>query len=69
MSSHVYEVLIRGRMRPELMVYFTDWKVHTEADGLTRLTGGALDQSQLLGILAALDDLHTEIVSINRLPS
>ena len=65
MTSHVYEVIVRGRMSPELMASLEGFVIDTGDDGLTRLVGGVPDQPQLLGLLAAFDDLHIEVVSVN----
>jgi hypothetical protein len=65
MTSHVYEVIVRGRMSPELMASLEGFAIDTGDDGLTRLVGDVPDQPQLLGLLAAFDDLHIEVVSVN----
>lgn len=65
MSSHIYQVMVRGRMSPALMASFAAFEIDTDADGLTRLIGDVPDQSHLLGLLTALNDLHIEIVSVN----
>ncbi len=65
MTSHVYEVIVRGRMSPELMASLGGFAIDTGDDGLTRLVGDVPDQPQLLGLLAAFDDLHIEVVSVN----
>jgi len=65
MTSHVYEVIVRGRMSPELMASLAGFAIDTGDDGLTRLVGDVPDQPQLLGLLAAFDDLHIEVVSVN----
>jgi hypothetical protein len=65
MTSHVYEVIVRGRMSPELMASLPGFAIDTGDDGLTRLVGDVPDQPQLLGLLAAFDDLHIEVVSVN----
>jgi hypothetical protein len=68
MTSHVYEVIVRGRMSPELMASFAGFEIDTDTDGLTRLVGDVPDQTELLGLLAAFDDLHIEVVSVNPVP-
>lgn len=67
MSSHAYQVMVRGRMGPALMASFAGFQIDTDVDGSTRLTGDVQDQSHLIGLLAALNDLHIEIVSVNRI--
>lgn len=65
MSSHLYQVIVRGRMSPALMASFEGFHIVTGTDGLTRIVADVADQSHLLGLLAALNDLHIEIVSVN----
>lgn len=65
MSSRIYQVMVRGRMSPALMASFAAVRVDIETGGLTRLISEVPDQSHLLGLLAALNDLHIEIVSVN----
>ncbi len=65
MTPHVYEVVVRGRMSPDLMAALEGFEIVTTGDGLTRITGDVPDQPRLLGLLAAFDDLHIEVVSVN----
>ena len=69
MTSHVFEVVVRGRMSDELVAALDGFVVVTGDDGLTRVVGDVLDQPRLLGLLAAFDDLHMEVVSVNRVPA
>lgn len=69
MTSHVYEVIVRGRMSPELIASLGGFTIDTDDDGLTRLVGDVPDQPLLLGLLAAFDDLHIEVVSVNTVSS
>jgi len=65
MTSHVFEVVVRGRMSDELMAALQGFTVETRDDGLTRVVGDVEDQPRLLGLLAAFDDLHMQVVSVN----
>ena len=65
MTSHVFEVVVRGRMSDELMAALQGFTVETRDDGLTRVVGDVDDQPRLLGLLAAFDDLHRQVVSVN----
>lgn len=65
MTSHVFEVVVRGRMSDELMAALHGFTVETRDDGLTRVVGNVEDQPRLLGLLAAFDDLHMQVVSVN----
>lgn len=63
--SSVIEVVVRGRPGGELRDALVDFDVRTDPDGLTRIVGEFADQSRLLGLLHAMDDLHVELVSVN----
>lgn len=65
MTSHVYQVIVRGRMSAELMASLEGFTIATDEGGLTRLVGDVPDQPELIGLLAAFDDLHIEVVSVN----
>lgn len=65
MTSHVFEVVVRGRMSADLIAALDGFTIETDDDGLTRLVGDVPDQPRLLGLLAAFDDLHIEVVSVN----
>jgi hypothetical protein len=65
MTSHVFEVVVRGRMSDELKAALHGFTVETRDDGLTRVVGDVEDQPRLLGLLAAFDDLHMQVVSVN----
>ena len=65
MHSQIAEVVVRGRMSSELIAALDGFEVTTGADGLTRVVGSVPDQPRLLGLLAAFDDLHIEVVSVN----
>lgn len=65
MTSHVFEVVVRGRMSDELVAALEGFTVETRDDGLTRVVGDVEDQPRLLGLLAAFDDLHMQVVSVN----
>ena len=65
MTSHVFEVVVRGRMSDELMAALDGFTIETSDDGLTRVVGDVEDQPRLLGLLAAFDDLHMQVVSVN----
>jgi hypothetical protein len=65
MSAHVVELVVRGRLSPELVMALDGFDVETNDDGLTRIVGSVADQARLFGILDMLDDLHIEVVSVN----
>jgi hypothetical protein len=67
-SSQSFEVVVKGRMSADLIAVLDGFAIETDAEGLTRLVGDIPDQTRLLGMLAAFDDLHMEVVSVNVLP-
>jgi hypothetical protein len=69
MTSHVFEVVVRGRMSDELIAALDGFAVDTGDDGLTRVVGRVEDQPRLLGLLTAFDDLHMQVVSVNPVPA
>ena len=69
MTSQIFEVVVRGRMSPELIAALDGFAIETGADGLTRVVGDVPDQPRLLGLLGAFDDLHIEVVSVNPVSS
>lgn len=66
MEAHVYEVVIDGVMSPDLIASFPGFEISIDSDGRTVLIGEVLDQSHLLGLLMALNDLHIDLVSLNQ---
>lgn len=69
MTSRVFEVVVRGRMSDDLIAALDGFTVATDDEGLTRVIGDVQDQPRLLGLLAAFDDLHMEVVSVNPVPA
>jgi hypothetical protein len=69
MTSRVFEVVVRGRMSDELIAALDGFRVAGDDDGLTHVVGDVEDQPRLLGLLAAFDDLHMEVVSVNPVPA
>lgn len=65
MNARVVEVVVRGRIGPELAFALEGFHVETDEAGLTRIRGLVTDQAQLLGLLDVLDDLNIEVVSMN----
>ena len=66
MSAHLVEVVITGRLGPSLVHALDGYDVTTRGDGTTSVTGVIEDQSELRGLLAVLDGLNIEVVSVNR---
>lgn len=66
MTPQRFEVVVRGRMSPELISALEGFAVDTDDEGLTRVVGDISDQPHLLGLLGAFADLHIEVVSVNQ---
>ncbi len=65
MRAQVMELIVRGRLSPELILALDGFDVMTDERGLTRIIGPVADQSRLLGVLELFDGLHIEVVSVN----
>ncbi|NYE20910.1 hypothetical protein [Microbacterium immunditiarum] len=63
------ELIVRGRLSPELILTLDGFDVMTDERGFTRITGPVADQSRLLGVLELFDGLHIEVVSVNPVES
>ncbi|CAH0172282.1 MAG: hypothetical protein ACRDVF_08955 [Microbacterium sp.] len=67
--TQVFEVLVRGRMSPQLAQALDGFTVQPRPGGLTSILGPIDDQPRLLGLLGAFDDLHIEVISVNPVPA
>ena len=65
MSAQVMEVVVRGRLGPNLVAALEAFAVETDAAGLTRIVGPVDDQAKLFGLLDLFDQLHIEVISVN----
>ncbi len=65
MSSHIMEVVVEGRLGPELIATLTGFDVEFRDNGQSRIVGAVSDQAKLLGLLDLFAELHIEVVSIN----
>ena len=64
-GPHEVEVVVRGKLGPDLIAALPEFAVESAADGCTRVVGAIPDQSRLIGLLDMLDGLHIEVVSVN----
>lgn len=64
-EPHEVEVVVRGRLGPDLIAALQGFTVAAVADGRTSLVGQICDQARLIGLLEMLDELHIEVVSVN----
>ncbi|MDY0908247.1 hypothetical protein [Microbacterium sp. CFBP9034] len=68
MGIHVIEIIVRGRLGPELSAALDGFSLTAEGT-CTRIVGSIPDQARLLGLLEMLDQLHVEVVSVNPIPA
>ena len=65
MSARVIEMVLRGRLSPELIYALEGFGVRTDDQGLTRVAGQVDDQARLMGLLDLFANLHIEVVSMS----
>ncbi len=63
----IYQIRIRGHLRPEWTDWFGGLAVTLEEDGDTLLTGRVVDQAELYGLLKKVRDLGMPLLSVNRI--
>ncbi|MCA6078952.1 hypothetical protein [Fulvivirga sedimenti] len=65
-KNAVYQIRLAGKITPILINYIDDMQIRQEIGQDTiSLVGWLPDQSALLGLLNALNDIHYEILSVN----
>ena len=62
-----YEIRVQGRLDPRWCTYLDGVHLAPTGDGTTVLTGRAIDQAALHGLLAGLRDLDLPLVSVTRI--
>ena len=62
--SEVYELRVRGHLDGRLARWLGDLTIVRNADGTSTITASATDQSRLHGLLTALRDLGTTLLSL-----
>lgn len=68
-GSQVVEIVVRGKLGPDLVAALQGFAVEDAVDGCSRVVGGIPDQARLIGLLEMLDELHIEVVSVNPVPA
>ena len=63
----VYQIRIKGHLRPQWADWFDGLTITLEEDGDTLLTGQVIDQAALHGLLKKVRDLGLPLVSVNRI--
>ncbi len=59
------EIVVRGRLGPDLIDALDGYAVSTDDVGTTHIVGSVPDQPALLGLLDIFRDLNIEVVSVN----
>ena len=59
-----YELVVRGELGDRFGVVFDDMRLE-RVDGRTAIAGEVRDQAQLHGLIARIEDLGLELVSVN----
>jgi hypothetical protein len=65
MPIQTFEVVVRGRLSPALLVAFDGFEATHFERGLTHLVGHGADQQGLYRLFGLLRDLNIELVSMN----
>ena len=61
----VYQIRIKGHLGPQWSEWFDGLTITLEEDGNTLLTGTAVDQAALHGLLKQVRDLGMPLLSVN----
>jgi len=65
-ALHPYRVKICGHLSDQRAKLFAGWQVTLTPDGHTILSGEAIDQAALFGILIRIRDSGMSLLSVNR---
>lgn len=65
MREQSFEIIVRGRLSPELAATLIGYEVRVDPDALTHVTGPVTDQAALHGLLAMFARLNIDLVSVN----
>ena len=66
MTKAIYQIRIRGYLRPEWSEWFDGMTITHESNGDTILSGSVRDQAALHGLLTRVRDLGLTLVSVNQ---
>lgn len=66
MTKAIYQMRIRGYLRPECSEWFEGMIITHESNGDTILSGPVRDQAALHGLFARVRDLGLPLVSVNQ---
>lgn len=65
MQPQVMEIVVRGRIGPDLITALDGFSVEQTDEGLSHIVGRIPDQSMLFGLLEIFEGLNIEVVSVN----
>ncbi|MFC1956177.1 hypothetical protein ACFLWZ_06665 [Chloroflexota bacterium] len=65
MAQGIYRIKVKGHLDISRSEWFEGWIITQEEEGTTVLTGPAVDQAELHGVLIKLRNLNLPIVSVN----
>ncbi|WP_382305942.1 hypothetical protein [Herbiconiux sp. UC225_62] len=65
MHEQSFEIVVRGRLSPELAATLTGYDVLVDEDSFTHVTGVVVDQAALHGLLSMFGALNIDLVSVN----
>jgi len=66
MTKAIYQIRIRGYLRPEWSEWFDGMTITHESNGDTILSGSVRDQAALHGLLTRVRDLGLPLLSVNQ---
>ena len=66
MTKAIYQIRIRGHLRPEWSEWFEGMTITHESNGDTILSSSMRDQAALHGLLIRVRDLGLALVSVNQ---
>ncbi len=65
MSPEGFEIVVRGRLGPDILVAIDGFDASYCTDGHTHLVGLVSDQARIHSVFRHLLDLNIELVSVN----
>ncbi|MCP4417573.1 MAG: hypothetical protein GY805_13195 [Chloroflexi bacterium] len=66
-TGMIYEIRVWGRLDKDWVEWFNDMTLTHTSEGQTILTGPAIDQAALYGLLIKMRDLGLSLISVNPL--
>ena len=68
-KPYVYQIKVKGRLGPEWSGWFEDFRISSQHNDETLITGQIEDQSALHGLLGKIASLGLPLMSVTRLES